>query len=79
MLVRTYVTPNSKHARVVKVSDGYFEVWVDERAVDGRANKRLLEMLVEHFNVPKTRITFLEGTKTRSKKNPHSWSHVNNR
>jgi len=33
MLIRVYVTPNAREARVVKVSDDYFEVRVDERAV----------------------------------------------
>ncbi len=67
MLVRVYVTPNAKQARVVKVSEDYFEVWVDERVVGGRANKRLLEILAEHFKVSKSRITILKGTKTRNK------------
>ncbi len=67
MLIRVYVTSNAKEARVVRVSEDYFEVRVDERAVGGRANKRLLEILVEHFEVPKSRITILKGTKTRNK------------
>ncbi len=67
MLIRVYVTPNAREAGVVKVSEDYFEVRVDERAVGGRANKRLLEILAEHFKVPKSRITILKGRKTRNK------------
>ena len=67
MLIRVYVTPNAREARVVKVSDDYFEVWVDEMAVGGRANKRLLEILAEHFKVQKSRISILKGTKARNK------------
>ncbi len=67
MLIRVYVTPNAREARVVRVSEDYLEVKVDERAVGGRANKRLLEILAEHFKVPKSRITILNGTKTRNK------------
>jgi uncharacterized protein (TIGR00251 family) len=67
MLIEVYVTPNTREARVVKVSEDYIEVWVDERAENGRANKRLLEILTEHFKVPKSRITILRGTKTRNK------------
>ena len=67
MLIRVYVTTNARDARVVKVSDDYFEVRVDERAVGGRANKRLLEILAEHFKVQKSRISILKGTKTRNK------------
>ncbi len=67
MLIRVYVTPHAREAGVVRVSEDYFEVRVDERAVGGRANKRLLEILAEHFKVPKSRITILRGTKTRNK------------
>ncbi len=52
---------------MVKVSDDYFEVRIDEMAVGGRANKRLLEILAEHFKVQKSRISTLKGTKTRNK------------
>jgi len=51
MLTRVYVTPNAREARVVRVSEDCFEVRVDERAVGGRANMRLLEILAEHFNI----------------------------
>jgi uncharacterized protein len=67
MLIRVLVTPNAKQARVVKVSDDYFEVWVDERAERGQANKRLLEILAEHFKIPKSKIILLKGTRTRNK------------
>ncbi len=67
MLIKVYVTANAKQARVVKITEDYFEIWVDERAVDGRANKRVLEILAEHFNIPKSRITIVKGTKSRNK------------
>ena len=67
MLIRVYVTPNAKQARAVKVSEDYYEVRVDERAVDGRANKRLLEILTEHFKIPKSRISIVRGTRSRNK------------
>ncbi len=67
MLITVYVTPNASEARVVKVSQDYFEVKVDERAVSGRANKRLVEILAEHFKIPKSRLTILRGTKSRNK------------
>jgi len=61
------VTPNAREAGVVKVSEDYFEVRVDERAAGGRANKRLLEILAEHFKVKKSRISIAKGTKSRNK------------
>ncbi len=67
MLIGVYATPNAQQARVVKVSEDYFQVSVDERVVGGRANKRLSEILTEHFTVPKSRISILRGTKSRDR------------
>jgi len=67
MLIRVYVTPNAGEASVLKVSEDFLEVRVDDRAVDGRANKRLLEILAEHFKIPKSRISIVRGTKSRNK------------
>ena len=52
---------------LVKISDHYFEARVDERAVGGRANKRLLQILAEHFKIPKSRISIVRGAKSRNK------------
>lgn len=62
-----HVTANAKEVRVIKVSEAEFEVKVDEKAVDGRANKRLIEILSEHFGVPKSRILIIYGAKSRDK------------
>ena len=67
LLIRVRVTPNSKEPLVVKVGEADFEVRVDEKAVDGRANKRLLAMLAEHFGVPKSRISVVKGARSRDK------------
>ena len=67
MLIKVRVTPNSKEPLVVQVGEGDFEVRVDEKAVDGRANKRLLAILAEHFGVPKSRIAIVRGARSRDK------------
>lgn len=67
MLIRVRVTSNAKEARLTRTSETSFEVKVDEKAVGGRANKRLLEILSKHFNVPKSRITIVRGAKSRDK------------
>ena len=38
-----------------------FEVRVDEKALGGRANKRPVEILAEHFKIPKSKITILKN------------------
>ncbi len=67
MLIRIRVSPNAREARVVKVSEGDYEVKVDEKAEGGQANKRLVEILSKHFKVPKSRILIVRGTKSRDK------------
>lgn len=66
-LINVRVTANSREASVSRTGETSFEVRVDERAIGGRANKRLLEILAEHFKVPKSRITIVKGTKSRDK------------
>jgi uncharacterized protein YggU (UPF0235/DUF167 family) len=41
------------------------EVSVNEKAVDDRANKRLLEIQAEHFNIPKSGITIPKGARDK--------------
>ncbi|MGA2874366.1 MAG: DUF167 domain-containing protein [Nitrososphaerales archaeon] len=67
MLIRVSVTSNSKKASVTKISETELEVRVDEAAVQGRANKRLVEILSTHFNVPKSKIRIVRGAKSRDK------------
>ena len=67
MLIRVRVTPNAKKPAVVKIAEGSFEVKVDERAEGGKANKRLLELLTEHFGVPKSSLRVVSGAKSRDK------------
>ncbi len=61
------MTPNSREARVTKVGEASFDVKVDEKAMGGRANRRLVEILSEHFKVPRSRISIVRGAKSRDK------------
>ena len=67
VLLKVRVTPNAKEARVVKLGEADYEVRVDEKAADGRANKRLVEILSEHFGIPKSRIVIVKGARSRDK------------
>ncbi len=67
LLVRVHATPNAKEPRVVQAEDGGFDVRVDEKAIGGRANKRLVEIMAEHLKVPKSSILIVSGAKSRDK------------
>lgn len=68
MIIEVYVTANAKVAKVTQVGDHNFDVRVDERAIEGRANRRLIEILSEHFHVPKSRISIVKGRSSRNKR-----------
>ena len=67
MLVQVRVTTNAKTSSVTETGENALEVRVDERAVDGRANKRLLKILAEHYKVPRSSVTILRGAQSRDK------------
>ena len=67
MLINVRVSTNAKQVQVTKIDDDSYEVRIDERAIEGRANNRLLEILSKHFGVPKSRITIIRGAKSRDK------------
>jgi uncharacterized protein (TIGR00251 family) len=67
MRINVLVTTNSKHSEVVRIDEGNYRVRIDAPAVEGKANKRLIEIISEHFNVPKSSIKILRGLKNRNK------------
>jgi uncharacterized protein (TIGR00251 family) len=67
MKINVIVTPNSKKAEVEKIGEENYKVRVDAPASEGEANKRLIEILSEYFNVPKSSIKILKGFKNRNK------------
>ena len=67
MELKVAVTPNSKKLKVVKVSESEYRVRVDAPAVEGKANRRLIEIMSEYFKVPKASVNILKGLKSKNK------------
>ena len=67
MLIGVHVIPNAKQAVVTKISETSYEIRVDETALRGRANRRLVEVLSDHFKVSKSRVSIVKGEKSREK------------
>jgi uncharacterized protein YggU (UPF0235/DUF167 family) len=67
MLIAVHVAPNAKQPRVIRVSDGHHEVWIDVRAGGWPSYQRLVEIMAEHFKTRKSRIVIVKGTTTRTK------------
>jgi len=52
---------------LVCVEDGIFKVYVNSPPVEGRANRAVIEVLSECFNIRKSNIKIIKGEKSRNK------------
>lgn len=67
MIIEVKVKPNSKREYVKRLDEKRFEVGVSSPPIEGKANKRLIELLSEFFDVPKGSIRVLKGERSRNK------------
>jgi len=66
--VKVKVVPNSKKAKVEQTEGGgILRVNVDAPAKEGKANKRLVEILAKYFSKPKTSIRIVKGQTSKNK------------
>ena len=61
------VKPNSKKQVIEESADGNLTVHLKSPPVDGKANKELIELLAEKFDVPKSQIRIKSGLSSRTK------------
>jgi uncharacterized protein len=73
-----HITPHAKENKVEKqqvlalgginANDGeFYKVYVTAPPEDGKANKKLIELLAEYFKVPKSQIRIVKGEISRNK------------
>ena len=67
MKIAVNVVPNAKQAEVLEESENNFRVKVDAPPKEGKANKRLIEILAQYFDVAKSKIKIVKGEKSRQK------------
>ncbi len=65
--VKVKVVPNSKKAKVEQTEGGVLRVNVDAPAKEGKANKRLVEILAKYFSKPKSSIRIVKGQTSKNK------------
>jgi len=66
MTITLKIIPNARKNEIKQEGDKY-KVYVTAPAVDGKANKKLIEFLSEHFGVRKSAIFIKRGEKSRHK------------
>ncbi len=65
--IRVRAIPNSRAASVEKLDDGTLKVKVDAIPEKGKANKRLIEIVADHLNIPKSKLHIVSGARSRNK------------
>jgi len=66
MILQIKVIPNAKHIDIKKEGNIY-KIHLAAPAIEGKANKLLIEFLAETYNVKKNRIVIKQGIKSRNK------------
>ncbi len=72
MKINVRIVPNSKKSEIVGEEDNLFgekilRIKVASPPIEGKANKELIKVLSEYYNVSKNNIKILRGDKSRSK------------
>ena len=66
MKISVKVKPNSKTDKVEKADDSFL-IHVKEPPQENKANRAVINLLAEYFQVPKSQIIILKGKKSRQK------------
>lgn len=48
-VIKIKTHPNSSQEKVEKISNAEFEIWLKEKAIDGKANFQLIKILKRYF------------------------------
>ena len=67
MKITVQVKPNSRKESVDVNADGSYVVRVNAPPVEGAANERVVELLAEFFNRPKSSIELVSGHRSKRK------------
>jgi len=67
MLVKVKVFPCSKKQGLIKKSQDSFEIKVKEKPIQGNANKAVIGVLMDYFQIPESKIKLIKGFKKRNK------------
>lgn len=67
MIIKVKVKPNAKKNEIKQIEENFYEVRVTVVPEKGKANKKVVELLSKHFDVPKSRIKLVRGETSREK------------
>jgi len=67
MLIKVKVFSNSKKQGIIKKSEDSFEVRVKEKPLKGQANKEVIKVLADYFEVSESKVRLIKGFRHTNK------------
>lgn len=68
MKITVHVKPGSKKGPLIEDIDGQITIYVQERAVDGKANEAVLKLLAGHLKLKPKQLTLESGFTSKIKR-----------
>jgi uncharacterized protein (TIGR00251 family) len=67
MKINVLVKTKSKTEGIEKLSENSYIVRINVPPIEGRANKRIIELLAKYFDLPKSQVILIKGLKSKNK------------
>ena len=67
MYIKVKISPGSKKETIIETADKYFTISVKEPARQNLANKRIIEIIAEYYNVSTRDVRIISGHRSPSK------------
>lgn len=67
MKVFVKAKPRAKQEKLEKIDSSHYIVSVKEPPLKGQANKAIIKVLADYFNIPKSQIKIISGLSSKQK------------
>jgi hypothetical protein len=67
MRIYVKVVPKSSRNKIEKISEEEYKAWITAPPTQGKANKVLIEVLSDYFDIPKSFVEIIGGKTSRIK------------
>lgn len=67
MKISVKVIPSAKVEQIQPSLDGSLKVWLRARPKEGEANRALIKLLSDYYDIPKSQISIVSGLTSRNK------------
>lgn len=66
-IISITVLPKSSKNEIFPLEDGSYKIKITAAPVDGEANKKLIELISEYFDISKSSVEIVKGSRGKKK------------